>query len=139
MMMQTETEHATETEKLLRRGTVHYKSGDYRGAHRVWRRAAMLSPYNVDVWRNLQRVVTSDEDRRICLQNILAIQPDDEEAAAALNVYFEDTEPVKTISDNPPAEPSPVLVAAVKIIIWLIEAVIIAVMVLAFVILIAYI
>lgn len=138
MMMQTETDHATETEKLLRRGTVHFKSGDFRGAHRAWRRAAMLSPYNIDVWRNLQRVVSSDEDRRVCLQNILAIDPNDEEAAASLNVYFEDTAPVKTVSNTPP-EPSPALVAAVKIVIWLIEAIIIAALVLAVVIFIAYI
>lgn len=138
MMMQTETDHAAETERLLRRGTVHFKSGDYRGAHRLWRRAAMLSPYNIEVWRNLQRVVTSDDDRRVCLQNILAIDPNDEEAAASLNVYFEDTAPVKTVNDTSP-EPSPVLVAAVKIVIWLIEAIIIAALVLAVVIFIAYI
>ena len=61
--------------KLMGAGKRAYAVGNRSLAHRIWRRAAMLRPYDEQVWLALLKVVESSEDRRVCLENIVAINP----------------------------------------------------------------
>lgn len=60
---------------MVQEGTEAYKRGNHRLAHDLWREAATLDPYNEQVWLALYRVLDNDSDRRVCLQNIIAINP----------------------------------------------------------------
>lgn len=61
--------------ELMRAGEVAYATGKRQKAHHIWRRAAMLRPYDEQVWLALLNVIDSEEDRRVCLENIIAINP----------------------------------------------------------------
>jgi hypothetical protein len=64
-------------------------NGDHQTAHDLWREAATLDPYNEKVWLALYRVISSDDDRIVCLQNIIAINPANVKARRRLNVLEE--------------------------------------------------
>lgn len=63
-------------ENYLKLGRLAQREGDFRRAARYYRRAAVADPYSEQVWLALLEVVETDEDRRVCLQNIIAINPD---------------------------------------------------------------
>lgn len=63
-------------ERLMRLGTVSKAQGDIRLAHEYWRDAAVLQPERVEVWKALLEILEDDDDRRVCLQNILALEPE---------------------------------------------------------------
>ena len=69
---------ATQTSftELLQEGKAAYEAGNRRRAHVIWRRAAVISPHDEQVWLALFSVVDNDVDRQVCLQNIVAINPD---------------------------------------------------------------
>lgn len=71
-------------ERLLRKGDRAYASGDRAAAHRAWRRAAKRSPYDERVWLALFSILERHDDRAVCLQNILAINPFNVEARRLL-------------------------------------------------------
>ncbi len=58
-----------------RAGLDSFLMGDTQYAHELWRDAATVDPYQEKVWVALLRVLENDEDRRVCLDNILAINP----------------------------------------------------------------
>jgi hypothetical protein len=60
---------------LMQAGRVAYSTGKRRMAHDLWREAANIDPYNEQVWLALLDVIDADADKRVCLQNILAINP----------------------------------------------------------------
>lgn len=60
---------------LMQAGRVAYTAGKRRMAHDLWREAANIDPYNEQVWLALLDVLEADADKRVCLQNILAINP----------------------------------------------------------------
>ena len=60
---------------LLLAGKQAYEAGDRRAAHDRWRAAAAIDPYNEKVWTALLRVLDDEDDRRVCLENIIAINP----------------------------------------------------------------
>jgi len=62
--------------RLMRLGHVSKAQGDARLAHKYWRDAAALQPERVEVWKALLEILEDDDDRRVCLQNILALEPD---------------------------------------------------------------
>lgn len=70
---------------LMQAGRVAYKAGKRRMAHDLWREAANIDPYNEQVWQALLEVIESDKDKRVCLQNILAINPLNVQARRQLN------------------------------------------------------
>lgn len=82
--------------RLMRLGQVSYAEGNRRQAHRFWRRAAMLNPLDEQVWLSLLNVLDNDEDRRVCLQNIVAINPNNIQAQKRLNAFYDDTKPATT-------------------------------------------
>ena len=54
-------------------------------AHDLLKKAAALDPYSEQVWLALLEVIENDEDRRVCLQNILQINPLNIQARRSLN------------------------------------------------------
>jgi tetratricopeptide (TPR) repeat protein len=70
--------------QLMRLGNIAYAQGNYRGAHRLWRRAAIINPQAEEVWVALLTVLETEEDRRVCLQNIIAINPRNRQAIRQL-------------------------------------------------------
>ena len=66
--------------RLMQAGKRAHAVGNRGRAHRIWRRAAMIRPYDEQVWLALLKVVDSEEDKRACLENIVAINPDNFEA-----------------------------------------------------------
>jgi len=59
----------------MQAGRVAFSAGKRKMAHDLWREAANIDPYNEQVWLALLDVIESDKDKRVCLQNILAINP----------------------------------------------------------------
>ena len=74
-------------ERLMREGRVALDRGRRDRAHELWREAAMLDPYNEQVWLALLEVLDSLEDRRVCLQNIVEINPLNTQARRMLRSY----------------------------------------------------
>lgn len=86
--------------ELLRRGQVAFIKGQRHRAHHLWRKAAMIRPYDEQVWISLLSVLESDEDRRVCLQNIVTINPRNTWAAQQLAVL----EPLAAFHDHTAAD-----------------------------------
>lgn len=74
-------------ERLMREGRLALDKGDRDLAHELWREAALLDPYNEQVWLALLDVLETLEDRRVCLQNILEINPLNTQARRMLRAY----------------------------------------------------
>ena len=62
-------------EDLLQAGQAAFDGGDRSSAHELWRAAAVADPYDERVWLAMLKVLTGDEDREVCLENIIAINP----------------------------------------------------------------
>ena len=73
-------------ENLMERGRIALQKGYPEQAHALWRRAAIVNPYNEQVWLALLDVIQSPEDQRVCLQNILEINPANVKARRMLRV-----------------------------------------------------
>jgi hypothetical protein len=78
--------------RLMRLGNVAYAEGDYKQAHDSWQQAAMMQPDNEEVWLALLRVLNTVDDRRVCLRNILTINPNNKSAQALLDELIGDTQ-----------------------------------------------
>lgn len=79
-------DHTEPFARMMRLGHACYTQGARKQAHRYWRRAALIEPGNEMVWLSLLNVVDTDEDRRVCLENIVAINPHNKEALAQLGL-----------------------------------------------------
>lgn len=83
-------------ETLMRVGNIAYTEGHHRQAHQYWQRAAMIEPDNEAVWVALLRVVETEADLRVCLHNILAINPHNQAAQETLELLIEETQPAQS-------------------------------------------
>ena len=81
------TDSPDEFARLLRQGGLALKDGNRQLAHDLWREAAMIDPYNEQIWLALLEVLDSVDDRRVCLQNIVAINPKNTQARRMLRLY----------------------------------------------------
>jgi hypothetical protein len=70
---------------LMQAGRTAMNAGRPREAHRLWKDAAALDPYNEQVWIALLEVIENDDDKRVCLQNILQINALNVQARRELN------------------------------------------------------
>ena len=61
--------------RLMSEGRQALERGDRQRAHDLWREAALIDPYSEQVWLALLQVLETDADRKVCLENILAINP----------------------------------------------------------------
>ncbi|PJF40034.1 MAG: hypothetical protein D6737_19115 [Chloroflexi bacterium] len=73
--------------QLMRAGRKAYDAGDSTAAHDYWRQAAVIDPYNEKVWLALYRVVETEDDRKACLENIIAINPANVQARRRLRRF----------------------------------------------------
>lgn len=74
---------------LLVAGNDAFKAGEQQRAHDYWREAATLDPYDERVWMALLKVVEAPNDRRVCLENIVSINPLNAPARQQLRQYQE--------------------------------------------------
>jgi hypothetical protein len=74
-------------ESLLMAGKDALAKGDRDTVHRLLREAVNLNPYDERAWLGLLDVLDNDEDRRVCLQNIVAINPVNAGARSLLRRY----------------------------------------------------
>ncbi|HLU08355.1 MAG TPA: hypothetical protein VK003_01705, partial [Oceanobacillus sp.] len=72
---------------LLQAGKRAYQEGNPRLAHDIWREAATVDPYDERVWMALMRVLETPEDKRVCLENIVAINPLNAKARRQLRAF----------------------------------------------------
>ncbi len=86
---------------LLNAGKKAAKAGDTTTANEKFRKAAELSPYDERVWVALLAVATDPEDQRVCVENILRINPKNAKA--------------RRLQPAPPPAPVPVVVPATKL------------------------
>ena len=76
-------------QELMQAGQKAYAQGNRRLAHDYWREAATVDPYMEEVWLALYRVLDNDDDRIVCLENIIAIDPMNVQARRRLRDYQE--------------------------------------------------
>jgi ferric-dicitrate binding protein FerR (iron transport regulator) len=65
----------TYVDELILAGCSELAAGHRQEAHVFWRRAAALRPNDEEIWLALLSVVDTDEDRRTCLENVTALNP----------------------------------------------------------------
>lgn len=87
---------------LLQSGWDALRGGDQAAASVQFRKAAELSPYDERVWKALLNVVSEPDDERVCLENILAINPGNVKAKKRLAAL---DGPPPTVEAPPPAAP----------------------------------
>ena len=61
--------------QLFKEGKEAAKRGDQARAHELFRRAVEIDPYHEQIWLWLASVVETDDDRRVCFENVLALNP----------------------------------------------------------------
>src|SRR5262245_26005356 len=83
--------------RLMEGGRLAYTQGNRRRAHDLWREAATIDPYSEQVWLALLDVLDSDDDRIVCLQNIVAINPMNIQARRQLRAYGAKTQELKSV------------------------------------------
>lgn len=71
-------------DELILAGCSELAAGRRQEAHNLWRRAAVLRPNDEEIWLALLSVVDTDEDRRTCLENVTALNPQNEIALQQL-------------------------------------------------------
>jgi ferric-dicitrate binding protein FerR (iron transport regulator) len=70
---------------LFKAGKDAAKDGDNARAHDLFRQAIEIDPYHEQVWLWLASVVETDEDRRVCFENVLELNPTHPTARKQLN------------------------------------------------------
>jgi ferric-dicitrate binding protein FerR (iron transport regulator) len=89
---------------LLQAGKRAFEEDNPRLAHDIWREAATVDPYDERVWMALMRVLETQEDKRVCLENILAINPLNAKARRQLRVFQSSGERASVEKDRLRAE-----------------------------------
>lgn len=100
--------YAEKAQGLLQQGSIAYNNWDLKRARLLWRKAAVTDPSNEAIWLALLEVLQDDEDRKVCLQNILILNPDNERAEKQLRLLENDTqpsEPQEVITELQPLSP----------------------------------
>lgn len=60
---------------LFKAGQEAARNGNNQRAHDLFRRAIEIDPYHEQVWLWLASVVDTDDDRRVCFENVLELNP----------------------------------------------------------------
>ncbi|MAU13213.1 MAG: hypothetical protein CL607_25575 [Anaerolineaceae bacterium] len=122
--------------QMLRLARIAATEGDLDSANQLLKRAALIDPANEQVWMMLLYVVETVEDRRTCLLNIIAINPDNESAKSMLAQLEEEA----ALSDEQRQErrQKPLSSRLLDILLWAIEIVVILLLIGLAIVLIAY-
>jgi hypothetical protein len=98
-----------QVEQWLRQGIAAAKAGDMQRAYETLLRVVDVDEYNEQAWLWLSSVVQSDADREVCLENVLAINPENKLAKTGLVHLHARTippvplEPEVKVTPKPPA------------------------------------
>lgn len=77
---------SAETDKLVRDGIKAYRGGRKAEARMLLEQATERDPENEQAWMWLSAVVDSVEDQRICLENVIFLNPNNENAKRGLKI-----------------------------------------------------
>lgn len=72
--------------RLFKQGKDAARAGNNATAHDLFRRAIEVDPYHEQVWLWLASVVETDEDRRVCFENVLELNPNNPTARRQLTM-----------------------------------------------------
>jgi ferric-dicitrate binding protein FerR (iron transport regulator) len=61
--------------RLFKAGQEAARAGENTKAHELFRQAIEIDPYHEQIWLWLASVVETDEDRRVCFENVLELNP----------------------------------------------------------------
>jgi hypothetical protein len=86
---------------MVREGIRAYRAGKKAEARTLLEKAAELDAYNEQAWMWLSAVVDTPEEQRICLENVLTINPNNQNATQGLQMLSGGT------ASAPPAAQSP--------------------------------
>ncbi len=95
---------------LIREGVAAFKAGRREEARKLLSRATELDDRNEEAWLWLSAVVDTLENQQICLENVLAINPNNTRALEGLemiNRQLARRQKPPAEPSSPPAEPSP--------------------------------
>lgn len=73
-------------EAMVRAGIEAYRAGKQAEARKLLEKAIELDDYNEQAWMWLSAVVETEEEKRTCLENVVVINPDNEEAKRGLKM-----------------------------------------------------
>lgn len=93
---------------LLQTGIAAAKAGRKTEAHQALLRVTELDERNEQAWLWLSGVVDALEDRRVCIENVLAINPHNLHAQAGLRLLDQQTSPPSAAEEICPLCKSPV-------------------------------
>jgi tetratricopeptide (TPR) repeat protein len=99
---------ADQTAELLRRGVAAAKGGRREEARQILLHIVELDERNEQAWLWLSGVVDGREDRRVCLENVLAINPDNFHARQGLRHLDRQAAAVSAAEERCPRCQSPV-------------------------------
>src|SRR5215207_6024198 len=83
---------AANVDAMVLGGQNAFKAGNKEEARALLMKAAELDPYNEQAWLWLSAVVDGVDDQRTCLENVLAINPQNERARNGLQVLIQQSE-----------------------------------------------
>lgn len=93
-------------EAMVREGAAALKAGRKDEARALLSKAVELDPYNEEGWLWLSGIVELPEDQRTCLENVLAINPNNQRAQQGL-AYLSRKPAAPPTPAPPPAAPPP--------------------------------
>jgi hypothetical protein len=95
-------------EGMVREGVNAFKAGRVDEARALLSKAVELDPYNEQGWLWLSGAVSSADDQRTCLENVLAINPNNARARNGLDFLNRQAAPSETdeLAPAPPPAPS---------------------------------
>lgn len=88
------------SDELLRRGIEAAKAGQVVKAHRLLQQVVEREPQNEKAWLWLSGVVETDDQRSVCLQNVLAINPHNQAAQRGLTALRQKAVAVKPLPEK---------------------------------------
>ncbi|GAB4571923.1 MAG: hypothetical protein Kow0077_09880 [Anaerolineae bacterium] len=97
---------AATAQELVREGVAALKAGRKDEAFRLLTRATELDERNEDAWLWLSAVVDSLENQQICLENVLAINPNNMRALKGLNSIKAELEKRRQQDQPAPVQPA---------------------------------
>lgn len=71
---------------LFKAGKEAARSGEKNKAHELFRQAIEIDPYHEQVWLWLASVVETNEDRLVCFENVLELNPSNPTARKQLQI-----------------------------------------------------
>ncbi len=77
---------AANVDAMVRAGIEAYRDGKAPEARKLLEKAIELDDYNEQAWMWLSAVVDTEEEKRTCLENVIVINPENEEAQRGLKM-----------------------------------------------------